>query len=305
MQERRFFAFVIGSQASSRPLRFSLSYPTLLAVAGIIAVALFASTIAFYHYTRMSLKVADYDNLLVQNDAFRAENQNYRIQTAQLGEKIDALETTSRRLTILSGAERWGGLGGLSREQLSKPLSASTGTLASIESYNRSVAELDGRFRELKEALYESALLSSAQPSFLPVKGYVTGGMGKREDPFTGSSIEHHTGINISAPYGTRVSAPADGTVVYAGTRAGYGNIVVIDHKFGVTTRYGHLWKMSVEAGQHVSRNEIIGYVGTTGRTTGPHLHFELWAHGRSVDPLRYIRDANRSAMNASAADVP
>src|SRR5262249_11511613 len=128
-------------------------------------------------------------------------------------------------------------------------------------------------------------------------KGYVTGGMGRREDPFTGSSIEHHTGIDISAPYGSRVSAPADGTVVFAGMRAGYGNIVVIDHKFGVTTRYGHLWKISVEPSQHVARNEMVGYVGPTGRTTGPHLHFELWAHGRSVDPLRYIRDANRAAQ--------
>jgi murein DD-endopeptidase MepM/ murein hydrolase activator NlpD len=304
MPERRFYTFVLRSHVGSRVRRFSLPHSIVVALAVIGGVAVAASGVAAYHYTCMVIKVADYHHLLSENNAFRAENQNYRIQTAQLGEKIDALETLSRRLRIVSGLDKIGGQGGVSPESLAKPVSPAAGTLAAIDRYNREVNELDERLRAVRDSLYDSALVAAAQPAFLPVKGYVTNGLGKREDPFTGSS-ERHTGIDISAPYGSRVSAPADGTVVYAGIRAGYGNIVVIDHKFGVTTRYGHLWKLNVEAGQHVSRSDVIGYVGTTGRTTGPHLHFELWVHGRSVDPLRYMREVNRGGSRQTAAKLP
>jgi murein DD-endopeptidase MepM/ murein hydrolase activator NlpD len=91
------------------------------------------------------------------------------------------------------------------------------------------------------------------------------------------------------------VISPADGIVIFAGQKAGYGNIVVIDHKFGMATRYGHLWKFSVQTGQHVSRNDVLGYVGTTGKTTGPHLHFELWIHNRPANPISFLRNLNKN----------
>jgi murein DD-endopeptidase MepM/ murein hydrolase activator NlpD len=303
--DQRLYTFVISSGADRRIHRFSFRYPALISTAVFVAVVILAGSIGVYQYSRMLLRVADYNFILGQNNAFRAENQNYRIHTAQLGEKIDSLETTSRKLAILSGMERSaavGGTGGVSADTMSKPLSPGSESLAAIDRYSRNVSDLEERLRLLKDAVYESAQVAAARPAFLPVNGYVTGGMGRREDPFTGSSVERHTGIDISAPYGTRVVAPADGTVIFAGTRAGYGNIVVIDHKFGVSTRYGHLWKFSVEAGQHVSRHDTIGYVGTTGRTTGPHLHFELRVHDRSIDPLRYIAQANRSRALPSAS---
>ncbi|HEV8575157.1 MAG TPA: M23 family metallopeptidase [Dehalococcoidia bacterium] len=310
MTQRKLFTFSISRDVSSRTVRFALSYPTFLGLSFLVMLAILAIGLGVRHYSDMVVRVADYKHVVAQNNTFQSENQKYRVQTAQLGEKIDALEATARKLMVISGMERWdglGGVGGLSKEVLQKPLSPSAGSLSAIDRYNRGVDALEGRVRVVKDYLYESAQVAAARPAFLPVNGYVTCGMGRREDPLTGSSIEHHTGIDISAPYGTRVLAPADGTVIFAGTRAGYGNIIVIDHMFGVSTRYGHLWKFVVQAGQHISRSDTIGYVGSTGRTTGPHLHFELRVHDRSVDPLRYIAGVNwrDGAALASPLAVP
>jgi murein DD-endopeptidase MepM/ murein hydrolase activator NlpD len=116
--------------------------------------------------------------------------------------------------------------------------------------------------------------------------------MGRRKNPFNPSLKEFHPGVDISAPYGSRVVAPADGTVIFAGRRAAYGNMVAIDHRFGITTRYGHLYKVNVKVGQRVCRYDVIGYVGNSGRSTGPHLHFEIWVHNRLVDPLKFLSQA-------------
>jgi len=288
---RHFHTFIISSRASSRPLR--ISFPNTALLAAVVLSFVGAGTVgaAAFHYGRMLLKVQDYNRLLTENNTYRTENQNYRIQTAQLGEKIDFLETLSRRLMLLAGngPNGIGGVGGISQENLRKPLKPAAGTLQAIDGYNRAVGQLEDRYRNLRNTLAEKALIASATPAFLPVRGYVTGGMGRREDPITGNGTDYHYGLDISAPYGRSVIAPADGIVLFSGQRAGYGNIVVVDHKFGVTTRYGHLWKSNVMAGQHVSRNDVIGYVGTTGRTTGPHLHFELLVHNRAVNPLKFI----------------
>ncbi len=297
MLKNRFFTFLVASHSGSKIWRLSLPLPAILAIGALAIIGVITSGMAFRDYIQMLDVVSEYRRLLSENDSFRAENQNYRIQTAQLGEKIDFLETIARQLTILSGmnsSEGPGGVGGFSRENLIKPLPASAGTLRAIDDYNESVRILEERYRELKEHLSEKALLAATTPSFLPVRGYVTGGLGPRGDPFNSSATDYHTGVDISAPYGSRVVAPADGTVIFAGQKAGYGNIVVLDHMFGTTTRYGHLWKCNVQTGQHVSRNDVIGYVGTTGRTTGPHLHFELWIYSRPVNPISYLRNLSK-----------
>jgi murein DD-endopeptidase MepM/ murein hydrolase activator NlpD len=293
MAKKRFYTFVIASHADGRLWRLSLPYPVLIAIAIFAVVGIISVAVAGYSYGRMLLKVADYRTLLAENDSFRAENHNIRVQAAQLAEKIDFLETTSHKLMTYSGMNSEsgvGGVGGFSRDSFARPLPSSAGDLnKSINSYNRRVGVLEERYRKLEEYLADSSLIESARPSILPVNGYVTQGMGTREDPFNSASREYHTGVDISAPYGSRVVAPADGTVIFAGLREGYGNIVVIDHKFGVTTRYAHLYKYTVQVGQHVSRYDVIGYVGTSGRSTGAHLHFELWFQDRPVNPIKYI----------------
>jgi murein DD-endopeptidase MepM/ murein hydrolase activator NlpD len=299
MLRKRLYTFVIASHAQARPWRLSIPYPFLLAIGIFALIGLIATGVAGFHYGRMLLKVADYNRILSENDSYRAENRSYRVQTEQLAEKIDFLETTSHKLMTYSGMNsesRVGGAGGFSRNNFSQPLPDLTGDLTkSIDTFNQKVGALEDRYRQLEQYLSDSSLIEFARPSIFPVKGYVTEGWGRRKDPFNGEKGDFHTGIDISAAYGTRIIAPADGVVIFAGPREGYGNIVVIDHKFGVTTRYGHLSKINVQVGQHVSRYDVVGYVGTSGRSTGPHLHFEVWLNDKPLNPLKYIRPRSDS----------
>jgi len=291
MRTKRLYAFFVANHASAKPLRMSVSYPILCAIGIFSLIGMIATGTAVYHYGRMLLKISSYNHILAENDSFRSENQNYKIQTAQLGERIDFLETLSHKLTTMSGMnspKRVGGVGGFSQEGFNSPSPASAGTLKSIDKYNQNLSALEDQYRGLEEYLFDKLLDSAAWPTSLPLKGYVTSGIGSRRDPFDSSVIEHHDGLDISAPYGSPVYAPADGIVIFAGQREGYGKLVVIDHKYsGVTTRYGHLSKINVEIGQRVYLSDVLGYVGTTGRTTGPHLHYEIWWHGRLQDPLK------------------
>jgi murein DD-endopeptidase MepM/ murein hydrolase activator NlpD len=126
-------------------------------------------------------------------------------------------------------------------------------------------------------------------PSIWPVEGRVGSGFGQREDPFNGEG-KFHTGIDIEAPYGTPVRASADGDVSGASMGAGYGREVVLNHGHDVLTVYGHLSAMAVVPGQHVIRGQVIGYVGQSGRATGPHLHYEVRVHNVPVNPHKYLR---------------
>jgi murein DD-endopeptidase MepM/ murein hydrolase activator NlpD len=126
-------------------------------------------------------------------------------------------------------------------------------------------------------------------PSIWPVMGALRSGVGTRSNPFGGSSIEFHKGQDIAAPIGTPVMATADGTIVVAGWQRGYGWVVYIDHGNGISTRYGHLSRIDVEIGQTIKRGEQLGLVGSTGRSTGPHLHYEVRINGQPVSPLLYL----------------
>lgn len=141
---------------------------------------------------------------------------------------------------------------------------------------------------ELWDFLDERESLLAATPSIRPVKGWYTSRFGYRLSPWTGRPIMHN-GIDIAAAPGTPVFAPADGIVSFAGYDAGYGNLVSIDHGYGVVTRFGHNSQIFVKVGQKVRRRDIISGVGTTGRSTGPHLHYEVRVNNVPVDPMNYI----------------
>ncbi len=143
---------------------------------------------------------------------------------------------------------------------------------------------------QLQELLQDRQSILNATPSIKPVPGWFTSPFGYRVDPFTGRQ-ELHAGLDIAAPIGTPVMAPADGVVSYIGYEAGYGKLLVIDHGYGVRTRYGHNSQIYVQLGQKVKRHDIISAVGSTGRSTGPHLHYEVRVNGVPVNPLNYILD--------------
>lgn len=131
-----------------------------------------------------------------------------------------------------------------------------------------------------------SILMSS--PTLKPVKGYITSGFGYRSHPLTGKK-EFHRGLDVRAPKGSPIVAPANGIVVSTSRNAGYGRMVVVDHGYGIVTRYGHVSKVYVKPGQRVKRGEKLAAVGSTGRTTGPHLHYEVIRNGITVNPIRYL----------------
>jgi murein DD-endopeptidase MepM/ murein hydrolase activator NlpD len=144
---------------------------------------------------------------------------------------------------------------------------------------------------QLWETLSERQSLVNATPNIKPARGWFTSRFSYRIDPFNGRP-EMHAGLDIAAPPGTPVYAPADGVVSYVGFESGYGRIVSIDHGYGVVTRYGHNSRVFVEQGQKVTRRDVISAIGSTGRSSGPHVHYEVRVNGVPVDPENYILDA-------------
>lgn len=142
----------------------------------------------------------------------------------------------------------------------------------------------------IRPALEETLAREAAKPAGVPLPYHrgITSFFGRRKDPF-GHGLEFHDGVDFSAAYGTAVRATASGRVVWAGWAKGYGLAVVVDHGYGYRTLYGHLSRLEVRAGQEVSRGEILGRVGSTGRSTGPHLHYSVFLRGLAVDPRAYL----------------
>lgn len=141
---------------------------------------------------------------------------------------------------------------------------------------------------ELKRYLENQKSMLAFTPSIWPAKGWISSRFGYRISPFTNKK-EFHRGLDICARMGSPIVAPADGVVVYAGKDYGYGNLLTVSHNYGLKTRYAHMKKILVKKGQSVKRGQKIGLVGKTGRTTGPHLHYEVHLNGVPVNPLRYI----------------
>lgn len=154
--------------------------------------------------------------------------------------------------------------------------------------------QLMGRGMDILQRKFdEHRLLISATPAITPVKGLLTSGFGYRTDLFTGRRA-FHGGVDIVAPRGRDIHATGDGIVTKAGRTAGLGNVVYISHGFGFVTLYGHMSRILVEAGQRIQRGEVVGLVGSTGRSTGNHVHYEVHIDGKSVNPLGYILDGTR-----------
>lgn len=143
-------------------------------------------------------------------------------------------------------------------------------------------------FSELVDFLEDRKLLLASTPSIMPVNGRVSSGFRRRNDPFTGNKV-WHLGLDISTDMGTPVLAPADGFVTAIGRNDVLGNLIALDHGYGYLTRFGHNSKIIVRAGQKVRRGQVIALVGSTGRSTGPHLHYEVYHNGVPVDPEDFI----------------
>jgi murein DD-endopeptidase MepM/ murein hydrolase activator NlpD len=280
-QDREFYAFIVAPSATSklRKVRISyrLIYGTLAAVSLIILVTLVGvvrlSQHAALEYELASIQ-SENEQLQRENDAFRA---NYDRLKGRITYVEDMSESLAREVKGV-GVEGDGvGQGGPERPDN-----------IAIPDFDRRTEELERELRELADMYRDERLRLATVPSGWPVDGYLTDDFGVRRNPFGGGGTEGHEGQDIAAPWGSTVRSTADGLVVYAAARNGYGNVVVVYHGNGLQTRYGHLAQIGVEAGQRVRRGEEIGRVGSTGRSTGPHCHYEVRENSVPVDPRRY-----------------
>ena len=144
-------------------------------------------------------------------------------------------------------------------------------------------------FQRLIEYFETRRSLMAATPSGWPVRGWTTSGYGNRPSPFHDKKVEFHQGIDIAAQSGVPVLATADGIVSFVGENAGYGRYVIIDHGYGYRTLYGHNSRVTVSGGQFVRRGQKVAHVGSTGATTGPHLHYEVYVNNLPVNPKKFI----------------
>jgi murein DD-endopeptidase MepM/ murein hydrolase activator NlpD len=146
-------------------------------------------------------------------------------------------------------------------------------------------SRIGNRLDTVRDSVERRHALAAATPSIWPVAGWLSSSYGTRKDPFTRGS-DFHPGLDISADYGVPVLATGDATVASAGPNGAYGNMVTLDHGFGIVTKYGHMSRLAVGPTQLVRRGDVIGYVGSTGRSTGAHLHYEIWMNGRLTNPM-------------------
>jgi len=245
---------------------------------------------------------AEIDRLALQGERLRVENDSYRAATVELASQISTLQTAItdlgeqaqldpavkraiENLPALVRSRAMGGAEAVSLPPVVAPMASPDGTFGILRGL---LGSLEDRLETVRVGVEKQQALAAATPSIWPVVGYLSSMFGKRSDPFTGGP-DFHSGLDIAANKGTPIRATADGTVGSAGYAGDYGNAVVVSHGFGISTRYGHMSRFAVRAGQKVRRGDALGYVGSTGRATSSHLHYEILLNGQTINPMRLL----------------
>jgi murein DD-endopeptidase MepM/ murein hydrolase activator NlpD len=248
---------------------------------------------------------AEIDALRNANASLTMENESYRAATGELAAQISSLQSAVSELSerskldpasataieklpaVVKSRAMGGGAPAAAIGAAMAPL-ASPGPEYTFSVLRDLLGMLEARLESVRLGVERREALAAATPSIWPVTGWLSSAYGSRRDPFTGAP-DFHAGLDISADRGGAVKATANGTVESAGYSGNYGNLVVLTHGFGMTTRYGHLARATVKPGQQVRRGDIIGFVGSTGRSTSSHLHYEVWWNNRLINPLRLL----------------
>jgi murein DD-endopeptidase MepM/ murein hydrolase activator NlpD len=273
------------ARAKLRKWRVSNLQTSLVVCAFALLTA--ASTFILVSYFTGGIDSDRVERLRSQNEKLRQANLSFEESIAQLQTKIGDYETRTRKLAIVAGLDNLegteAGIGG----------DGTGGADPDFLEYRAN--RLGGKLDRVEAKLEERLRWISSVPSVAPVKGILTSGFGGRRDPITGKR-SFHPAVDIAAPPGREVRAPADGIVTRAGRIGGLGNAVYLSHGFGITTRFGHMARLTVKPGQRIERGEVLGYVGSTGRSTGYHLHYEVHVDGEAINPLGYILDGTPAA---------
>ncbi|MCL4305442.1 M23 family metallopeptidase [bacterium] len=251
------------------------------------------------------------EQLEAENRALREQLAKFDTKIKSVEQRLSTLAETDNMLRLMADLPllpqdvRNVGVGGTVEILPPGPLVPEAQEINEI--LNKLDRELDLQrtsFREIHSKLEQNQALLEHLPTLRPCDtGYFSSGFGVRLDPFT-KKTTHHDGLDISAPRGTPVKSSAAGTVIYAGRYYNYGQFIVVDHGGGIQTAYGHLHKILVRKGQKVTKGMVIGQVGSTGRSTAPHLHYEVRVNGVAVNPMDYVFEETESFPGFASTTV-
>lgn len=281
-RDHRFYTLIITPTTSSRFYKIILHHRHLYAatIAGVVGLAVLTLT---------SIWVFKQAGLLINYHRIQSENQLLKqrqsIVLQQLESRLASIKAESDQIRYMATKM------GLNLDHEAKPApdeaAAAVGGPSELDSFASELDRVASNLRLLRENLDSEKSRLATTPTGWPAPGRVNSGYGVRRDPF-GEGYEFHSGVDIRASYGHPVRATADGVVIYASYRGGYGQLVVLDHGRGLRTFYGHLSRVHVSIGDHVRRGDQVGRVGSTGRATAAHVHYEIRMKDRPVNPRTF-----------------
>jgi len=294
---RRFYTCIILPDASHRLHKLKIPQKAIYCFAVFGVLSLLVAVALGFHYVRMAIKASNFERLEAENSDLKVKTTNLQISATKLISKINDLETLSKKLTKVVendpafsqsrkvNAQPEGG----SRTDIStSQLQTGSDLNANLDLLRNRAEGLEDQYNLLDQLIDKRVGLAAVTPSIWPVRGSIASPFGRRLDPFDGTA-DVHLGLDIVASIGSPVKSAAAGIVRVAQRESEYGNLIVVDHGKGMTTRYGHLRGFAVHSGQLVSKGQVIGWVGMTGRTTGPHLHYEVRVNDRPINPRTYL----------------
>lgn len=278
----KYHTVILVPHARAKLRKWRISNLQIAVALSTVALLTAASVFVLASFFTGGVDSARVERLRQENQELRQANLTFEESIGQLQSRLGDYEARTRKLAIVAGIENLeGGEAGIGGEGASP---------VDMDFLEYRASRLSRKLDHVQSQLEERVRWISSMPSVAPVKGIVTSGFGARRDPITGRRT-FHPAVDIAAPPGQEVRAPADGLVTRAGRIGGLGNAVYVSHGFGIATRFGHMSRLEVQPGQRVERGELLGYVGSTGRSTGYHLHYEVHVDGQAINPLGYILD--------------
>jgi len=289
--DKRYSTIIFVPHARAKFRKLKVSHRLLFGLVSLVTSSLCLSTFFSVQYFTSLSQTHELTKLRHENRELQTANEQFSRSVESLRTQLHTVEDRTRKLAIIAGISTLdetsqGGVGGIRPADLGENPYRDDLDKMAFRSHR-----LEKDLGVLEQKFVAQSLLLSSTPSIAPVRGILTDGFGGRSDPFTGEPGTHNA-IDISSAVGQAVRAPADGIVVKSEWANGYGNVVYISHGYGYSTRYGHLSTFAVHPGDHIKRGDVIGYVGSTGRSTGPHLHYEVRLNNNPVNPLEYILNA-------------
>lgn len=290
MQKRFYILFVArGDDGQLRKVSIPVHYLWVFVIGA--AIGFLSLTGIASSYTRMLLKVSQFNQLRTEKDQLKTNYSRLEQVAKERDLQVASLGSIASEVSALYGLKSEPTLVTASSEQIhDAEVTSSLDQLHALRTSALTGATMVGLTMGLtRNVTTADWIKANSAPNLWPVEGQVTGSFGERIDPFNGEGA-FHSGVDIGSSFGAKIVAPADGLVTLVDTMGGYGKTIMIDHGNGISTRYGHLSGFAVTVGQRVQRGDLIGYVGESGRSTGPHLHYEVRINDTPVNPYKYLR---------------